>query len=316
MPAPILPWTQSDMTAVPAPFNTSVEVLNGFKTMIDGLTHWSVEVDDRANGAIVIKPANGSAFPNQRMIVVIHNSQMATTAMSARYSGVSSSYRANRIWIGYTHDASGASGYTAGQWGVADPLGLGANAARWWKFVPCSDQLTTTNYNVSQMYSVENADGVAFFFNRNGTNTWYSGIFGMLMQDMEANVYGLAVNSGKVALSATYLSASNSFMNTGTSNLHPYMATWHGGAATEITMILTKAMGIPWLTTAAGTRVHLPIYYRLKQLPYNFVGRLRQIRFGQDAAARTRIEDSVGNTKSIYFAPSTTSADCISFDNG
>jgi len=70
------------------------------------------------------------------------------------------------------------------------------------------------------------------------------------------------------------------------------------------------------LTTASGTRVHLDIPLRVSQNPNYFLGRLRQIRAGQDSISGTILKNGAGQTKSILWSISGNSvADAIAFDN-
>tara|TARA_R110002020_G_scaffold50716_1_gene143018 strand:+ start:3684 stop:4871 length:1188 start_codon:yes stop_codon:yes gene_type:complete len=70
------------------------------------------------------------------------------------------------------------------------------------------------------------------------------------------------------------------------------------------------------LTTPSGTRVHLDIPLRVAQNPNYFLGRLRQIRAGQDSISGTILKNGAGVVKSILWSISGNAvADAIAFDN-
>jgi hypothetical protein len=70
------------------------------------------------------------------------------------------------------------------------------------------------------------------------------------------------------------------------------------------------------LTTPSGTRVHLDIPLRVAESPNYFLGRLRQIRAGQDCISGTILKNGAGVVKSILWSTSGNAvADAIAFDN-
>ena len=70
------------------------------------------------------------------------------------------------------------------------------------------------------------------------------------------------------------------------------------------------------LTTPSGTRVHLDIPLRVAENPNYFLGRLRQIRAGQDSISGTILKNGAGAVKSILWSISGNAvADAIAFDN-
>jgi len=70
------------------------------------------------------------------------------------------------------------------------------------------------------------------------------------------------------------------------------------------------------LTTPSGTRVHLDIPLRVNENPNYFLGRLRQIRAGQDSISGTILKNGADAVKSILWSISGNAvADAIAFDN-
>ena len=70
------------------------------------------------------------------------------------------------------------------------------------------------------------------------------------------------------------------------------------------------------LTTPSGTRVHLDIALKVGENPNYFLGKIRQIRAGQDGISGTILKDGAGAVKSITWSISSNSAgDVIAFDN-
>ena len=78
--------------------------------------------------------------------------------------------------------------------------------------------------------------------------------------------------------------------------------------------ILTTAAS-PNLITQGGTIVHLSQGFRYDLASANYVGTMRQIRKGQEAADRTIVQAS-GVDKAYLVAASLTGADSTAFDNG
>jgi hypothetical protein len=59
------------------------------------------------------------------------------------------------------------------------------------------------------------------------------------------------------------------------------------------------------------------MYYRTVSVPKAFLGKLRQIRMGQDVLNRTQISNGGGVIQSFLFAPTLGSvADSLAFDQG
>lgn len=81
-----------------------------------------------------------------------------------------------------------------------------------------------------------------------------------------------------------------------------------------VEMLETSAS--PNLVTAGGTIVHLSQGFRYDAASENYVGTMRQIRKGQEAADRTIVQDAAAADKAYLVAASTTGADTTAFDNG
>ena len=81
-----------------------------------------------------------------------------------------------------------------------------------------------------------------------------------------------------------------------------------------VEMLETSAS--PNLVTAGGTIVHLSQGFRYDTASSNYVGTMRQIRKGQEAADRTVVQNAAGADKAYLVAASTTGADSTAFDNG
>jgi hypothetical protein len=168
------------------------------------------------------------------------------------------------------------------------------------------------------MYVIENADGIAFFFNATATSNWWGSVTGKLMEDIDGAPLGLNITSGSLVIGSSFWGSDNDFMDGVSASANgPSAYSWKGTAPDMITRVANRAIAAPELTTASGTRVHIPMYYRTVSVPKAFLGKLRQIRMGQDVLNRTQISNGGGVIQSFLFAPTLGSvADSLAFDQG
>jgi len=325
---PLISWSQSAIQNVTYSGGVKqLELMTDLGTLIGTLTHWSIETTDldATGGAYVLKPGNASAYPNQRIFiwstnVGITNSGLRSTAYATPY-GSSSSSQTKVINVGYCRDVTGGS-YTPGAtgWLSDDPFSLGASVNQWWGYQIASDQYAGASDQIDHMYAVESADGLAFFFNKTATASWWGMVAGYLMEDIDGVPFSMCMTSGPSIISSTFWGSSNAFGDgSGSNNQNASLIAWKGStnAVDAVTKLNVKAVAAPQLTTANGTRVHLPRYYRFTTVPLNFAGNLRQIRMGEDVLTRTQLSNGGGAVQSTLFSASLGSvADSLAFDQG
>jgi len=80
--------------------------------------------------------------------------------------------------------------------------------------------------------------------------------------------------------------------------------------------MLVGAHTTPYMTTQAGTIVHLGQAFRYDLASKNYVGVFRQMRKAQEAADRTIVQDAAGNDQAYIVSASLVGADGFAFDNG
>jgi hypothetical protein len=318
---PLISWSQSAIQNVTYSGGVKqLEFMTDLATLIGTLTHWSIETTDLdANGgAYVLKPDPASAYPDQRILLFA-----SATAVGDRNNSYTSVYdsatasESKTVGIGYLRDNTGG---TYVDWNDPNPFGLAAaQLPQWWLYQIASGQFVAGT-QIDHMYAVESADGLALFFNKTATDDWWGMVAGYQMEDIDGIPFSMCMTSGPTAISSTFWGSSNAFGDgSGTADTNASFQAWKGAisAVDSVTKLNVKAVAAPQLTTAGGTRVHLPRYYRFVTVPLNFAGNLRQIRMGEDVLTRTQLSSGGGAVQSTLFAPSLGSvADSLAFDEG
>lgn len=316
---PLISWSQSAIVnPTYAGGVRQLEFMTALGTLINSLTHWSIETTDLdANGgAYVLKPDGASAYPNQR-IIIFCTATGVTADRNLKYTSVYDSAslgESKTVGVGYCRDVSGGT-YTT--WDSVNPFGL-TDTSQWWLYQIASDTLGNVGDAVDHMYSVESADGLAIFFNKTATATWWGMCAGYLMEDISGTPFSMCATSGPTGISTTFWGTTNAWMDgSGTNDTNASFQAWKGTAVDSVTKISTRTTAPPQLTTSTGTRVHIPRYYRYVSVPLNFAGNLRQMRMGEDNLTRTQLSSGGGALQSTLFAPTLgTVADSLAFDEG
>tara|TARA_R110000824_G_scaffold105425_8_gene249570 strand:+ start:415 stop:1368 length:954 start_codon:yes stop_codon:yes gene_type:complete len=316
---PLISWSQSNIVnPTYAGGDRHLEFMTAMGTLLGTLTHWDIETTDLSavGGAYVIKPKNVSAYPNQRIIIQTTSTGITgggTTKYADPYDSASTN-ETKTVGIGYCRDVTGGT-YTS--FDSANPFGL-ADTSQWWLYMIASDALGTLNDAIDHMYVVECADGLAMFFNKTATASWWGWCAGYLMEDISGTPFSMCATSGPTVISSTFWGSTNAWMDgSGANDTNASFQAWKGTARDRVTKISTRTVAAPQLTTSNNTRVHIPRNYRYVTVPLNFAGNLRQIRMGEDQLTRTQLSSGGGALQSTLFAPTLSSvADSLAFDEG
>jgi hypothetical protein len=318
---PLISWSQSAIQNVTYSGGVvQLEFMTDLATLIGTLTHWSIETTDldATGGAYVLKPDPGSAYPNQRILLFASSTAIGDRANSYMDTYDSASATESKtVGIGYCRDITGG---TYVDWNSTNPFGFAAaQLPQWWLYQIASPQFTAS-LRPNHMYAVESADGLALFFNKTATASWWGMVAGYLMEDIDGVPFSMCMTSGPSVISSTFWGSSNAFADgSGVNDTNASMQAWKGAvsARDSVTKLSLKTTAAPQLTTAGGTRVHLPRYYRFLTVPLNFAGNLRQIRMGEDVLTRTQLSNGGGAVQSTLFSASLGSvADSLAFDEG
>ena len=315
---PLITWNQTNIVSPTyAGGDRSLEFMTALGTLFGTLTHWDIETTDlgATGGAYVIKPKNVSAYPNQRIIIFADSAGIASanTKYADPYDSASLG-ETKTVGVGYCRDVTGGT-YTS--YDSTNPFGL-ADASQWWFYQIASDTLNNPSDAIDHMYAVESADGLAVFFNKTATASWWGWLAGYLMEDIAGTPFSMCATSGPTAISTTFWGSTNAWMDgSGSNDTNASFQAWKGTARDSVTKISTRTTAAPQLTTSNNTRVHIPRNYRYVTVPLNFAGNLRQIRMGEDQLTRTQLSSGGGALQSTLFAPTLSSvADSLAFDEG
>jgi len=225
---PLISWTQSAIQNVTySGGDKRLELMTDLGTLIGTLTHWSIETTDLAatGGAYVLKPDAGSAYPNQRIIIFADSVGVVAdraTKFARPYTGVNQA-ETQAVCVGYCRDI-GAGTYTT--WDSINPFGL-VDATQWWLYQVASDEPFSGVRQIDHMYAIESADGLAFFFNRTATASWWGMVAGYLMEDIDDIPFSMCLTSGPTIISPSFWNSTNAFADgSGTSKANASLQVW------------------------------------------------------------------------------------------
>ncbi len=317
--APTLTW-QLTKIRFPAVLASAQSVLDTIALCAGDSTTW--EVKSSAAGELELGPKAGSATPNLRVLIA-----SGINAAQRQEPHDSTAVNANELWIGIAPDG----GTLVDAHGSGDAYG----AARWslyWRFTP---DITATE--MSRIFMLTSDESCAIILQKDDSDTMYAAGAGAIFDPPDdsdgegtpGRIYGMFA-TGRTAITTTFWSGGNDFMNSGTSGTGNVIGCFRPAATTKWTNLdhtTATGEGSSKSTTESGTLMGMPVMYYQTGVttvgtpgasnPTNAIGVLRQIRKTTDGACREMVIDSAHAAKS-YFVSAKLFAknDAVSFDNG
>jgi len=181
------------------------------------------------------------------------------------------------------------------------------------------------------LHTVSSKEVFSVWFQESSPEDWRGGVAGCIVdppldadgEGTPGRVYGMLV-TGTDAIATSFWGGSNDFINgNGNGRTDPCGGVFRPNQPTTWARIERESIGsglaAPRHETEGGTRVTWPVPVNLRDSPHNHVGVLRQMRQAQDGKMRGIVQDD-GEPPTDYSyhvgGSSTTSMDCLSFDNG
>lgn len=309
MPLPTLTWSRTAITN--AASSNAADLLTAFATVLGNATGW--EVKSSNTEYVEFGPTGGPIAAFRGLLVGQNGGAPSANSMYSPHTGLN-----NALHLGIAPDGSGTF---AGNWNKTNPTG----SQRW------SQYMRTCNGGVvDQIYAISSTEVLAIILINDDGGVNFGFICGALLapardEDGEGapgRVFGAAV-SGSQFISNNFWSSDTTFLSSGSNSVAPLFGIFRPDDTTDFQLLrriqtLDPAdTGTGYLTTAGGTRVHLPVNYRLLNAPFYYVGELRQMRVAQDAADRVAVQDGQSVTQSfILGADPVVVQDALAFDQG
>jgi len=301
------------------------------------------------NGTLIIGNKNSSAIPNQR---IVFGGNSAGKNMNnygcPPHNESSTNQTSEQVFGGYAPDGFGVdagaiqpSGNTLTSsddeaWYTQDPSGNGSKP--WTKYA------LVTSQPGDQTWIIHSEDILCIGHRKVSENKCHLWAAGRILEaadtesgwtDWDKGIPGMFAGGGEAG-NASYWTPSNfwnlgfntngGFMN-GSSvqnelkkpvfailspeneNLHEKIRRIHNET-------LLEPNGLGYLTTTSGKQVFLPVHYCRAEGYYQYIGKLRNMGYANDAICRQQLHDNNDYLHVIYFSRSTTTAgDALAFVN-
>lgn len=238
---------------------TFLDFMDALHTACGSLTKWTIESTVGGAGAreVIELSADGGSLPDQRIA-------FAGKAAGAPLMQAPDTFLANAIHVGWTPVPG--STFVGATWATATPALWGASFTI--PFSRFSAAVTFVEFVLTE------SDDDIWLVIKGSVPGWYGGRAGgwlrtPILSEGEGATYVLGgyQTSGSTAISSTWSTASNSWMNHGTTSGLPHSYVLQPGTATvwpvtRSVIVPAAGAGKIYDTTAGGNRLYRPIFYQ------------------------------------------------------
>jgi hypothetical protein len=313
---PTLTW-QMTALRIPAIVNSPQAVLDTVALCVGDSTTW--EVKNTYAGSLVLGCVAGSATPDLRVIVNAAINTSGATPWSGQMFGTHS-YTQNDMYLAVCPD----NGVDRDPYTNITPSTVAAT--RFSEYSQCSMTLSVKDCN--NVFVLTADEVIAICFQSAAGDDWWGCVAGAMFdpptdadgEGTPGRLYGLATCGDNDGIGNTFWSINQGFMSNSAGNDDPAMGCFDPVTPANFRQVDRYAATIgvqPSMSTALGTQVSLPFACYFEDVPQNYVGVFRQMRFTHDGQMRQIIQNAASVDQSYWVSrASGANGDVLSFDQG